>query len=99
MTLHCRELDLKAMLADPIVKAVMEADGIDPRELEAGLPQIAARLRATWNTPKPGLAAASDEECGQLLIDLNQRTTGLVSATIEGKGARRGAHVASSQEL
>jgi hypothetical protein len=92
MTLHCRELDLKAMLADPIVKAVMEADGIDPRELEAGLPQIAARLRATWNTPKPGLASArrgGDEECGQLLIDLNQRTTGLVSVTInQGKGAR-----------
>jgi len=61
MTLHCRELDLKAMLADPIVKAVLEADGIDPRELEAGLPQIAARLRATWNTPKPGLASASGE--------------------------------------
>jgi hypothetical protein len=53
MTLRCRELDLKAMLADPIVKAVMEADGIDPRELEAELQQIAARLRATWNTPKP----------------------------------------------
>jgi len=61
MTLHCRELDLKAMLADPIVKAVMEANGIGPRELEAGLPQIAARLRATWNTPKPGLASASGE--------------------------------------
>ena len=65
----------------------MEADGIDPRELEAELQQIAARLRARWNTPKPGLASASkrrcsDEECGQLDIDLNQRTTGLVSATI-----------------
>ena len=47
MTLRCRELDLKAMLADPIVKTVMEADGIDPRELEAELQQIAARLRAT----------------------------------------------------
>ena len=42
MTLRCRELDLKAMLADPIVKTVMEADGIDPRELEAELQQIAA---------------------------------------------------------
>ena len=61
MTLRCRELDLKAMLADPIVKAVMEADGIDPRELEAELPEIAARLRATWNTPKPGLASASGD--------------------------------------
>ena len=61
MTLRCRELDLKAMLADPIVKAVMEADGIDPRELEAELQQIAARLRARWNTPKPGLASASGD--------------------------------------
>ena len=59
MTSHCRELGLKDMLADPIVQSVMQADGIDPRELEAGLPQIAARLRATWNTPKPGLASAS----------------------------------------
>lgn len=61
MTLRCRELDLKAMLADPIVKAVMEADGIDPRELEAELPEIVARLCATWNTPKPGLASASGD--------------------------------------
>ena len=45
----------------PHVKAVMEADGIDPRELEAELQQIAARLRATWNTPKPGLASASGD--------------------------------------
>jgi hypothetical protein len=45
MTSHCRELDLKAMLADPIVKAVIQADGIDPRELEAELMQIAALLR------------------------------------------------------
>ena len=49
------------MLADPIVKTVMEADGIDPRELEAELQQIAARLRARWNTPKPGLASASGD--------------------------------------
>ena len=61
MTLHCRELDLKAMLSDPIVKAVMEADGIDPRELEAELPEIVARLCATRNRPKPGLASASGD--------------------------------------
>ena len=42
MTSHCREFGLKAMLAHPIVKAVMQADGIDPRELEAELQQIAA---------------------------------------------------------
>src|SRR6516164_8988966 len=90
MTSHCREFGLKAMLAHPIVKAVMQADGIDPRELEAELQQIALLLRATRNTPKPGLASAKwsggDEECGQLVIDLNQRTSGLVSATIAGAG-------------
>ena len=61
MTPHCRELGLKDMLADPIVKSVMQADGIDPRELEAELLQIAALLHATRNRPKPGLASASGD--------------------------------------
>ena len=61
MTSHCREFGLKAMLAHPIVKAVMQADGIDPRELEAELLQIAALLHATRNRPKPGLASASGD--------------------------------------
>jgi hypothetical protein len=39
MSLHCREPRLEEMLADPIVKAVMEADGVDLRELEAELRQ------------------------------------------------------------
>jgi len=33
------------MLADSIVKAVMEADGVDPRELETIFHQIAAHLQ------------------------------------------------------
>ena len=33
MNSHCREPRLEEMLADPIVKAVMEADGADLREL------------------------------------------------------------------
>jgi hypothetical protein len=40
------------MLADSIVKAVMEADGVDPRELETELRRTAALLRATRRTPK-----------------------------------------------
>jgi hypothetical protein len=44
MSPHCRELE--EMLADSIVKAVMEADGVDSRELEAELQQTAALLHA-----------------------------------------------------
>jgi hypothetical protein len=45
MSSHCREPRLKDMLADSIVKAMMEADGVDQRELEAELRQTAALLR------------------------------------------------------
>ena len=41
-----REPRLKEILMDSIVKAVMEADGVDPRELEAELRQIASLLYA-----------------------------------------------------
>jgi hypothetical protein len=41
-----REPRLKEILVDSIVKAVMEADGVDPHELEIELQQIAALLRA-----------------------------------------------------
>ena len=43
---------LEDMLADSIVKAVMEADGVNPRELEAELRQTSALLRATRRTQK-----------------------------------------------
>jgi hypothetical protein len=46
MSSHCREPRLEEM-ADPIVKAVMEADGVDLRELEAELQQTATLLHAT----------------------------------------------------
>ena len=35
MSSQYREPRLEEMLADPIIKAVMEADGVDPRALEA----------------------------------------------------------------
>jgi hypothetical protein len=47
MSSHCREPRLKEVLADSIVQAMMEADGVDQRELEAELRQTAALLRAT----------------------------------------------------
>ena len=46
MSLHCREPRLEEILADPIVKAVMEADGVDLRELVAELQQTATLLHA-----------------------------------------------------
>jgi hypothetical protein len=45
MTSQHREPRLEEMLADPIVRAVMEADGVDLRELEAELQQTATLLR------------------------------------------------------
>ena len=41
-----RELDLQDMLADPIVHAVMQADHVDQRELDALLARIASVRRA-----------------------------------------------------
>ena len=52
MSSHYREPRLEDMLADSIVKAVMEADGVDPRELEAKLRQTAALLRPIRHTSK-----------------------------------------------
>jgi hypothetical protein len=46
MSSRCREPRLEEMLADSIIKAVMEADGVDSRELKAELQQTAALLRA-----------------------------------------------------
>jgi len=48
-----REPRLEEMLVDPIIKAVMEADGIDPRALEKQLRQTAALLQARGRQPMP----------------------------------------------
>ncbi len=42
MTWYFREPTLSEILSDAIVKAVMDADGVDPNALEAMLRQIAA---------------------------------------------------------
>jgi len=62
---HCvnsphREPRLEEMLADSIIKAVMEADGVDSRALEAELRQTAALLHATWRISNPPAFARSD---------------------------------------
>jgi hypothetical protein len=48
-----REPTLKDMLSDSIIRAVMEADGVDPHELEATLAQISSSRsrRARWSEP------------------------------------------------
>jgi hypothetical protein len=45
--LQChQELTLKDALSDSLIRTVMAADGVDPRELEATLTEIARNLRA-----------------------------------------------------
>jgi len=41
-----REPTLKEMLCDPIVRALMDADGVDPHELEAMLKEVGRTLGA-----------------------------------------------------
>ena len=60
MSLHCREPRLEEMLADSIIQAVMEADGVDPGELEAELQQTAALLNPTRRTSIPPVPAWSN---------------------------------------
>jgi LPS sulfotransferase NodH len=43
-----REPTLAEMLSDTIVKSVMEADGVDPSELEAMMSQMAAARTGDW---------------------------------------------------
>ena len=38
------ESNLGEALSDPLIRAVMAADGVDPRELESGLRDIARQL-------------------------------------------------------
>ena len=60
MSWHCREPRLEEMLADWIVKAVMEADRVDSRELKAELRQTAALLHATRRISIPRTSARSN---------------------------------------
>ena len=63
MNLRCGEPRLNDLLADSIVRAVMEADGVDPRELKAQLRRTAAVLNAArLKRPLPGPANQIDAE-------------------------------------
>jgi hypothetical protein len=41
---------LEEMLSDPIVRALMDADGVDPHELEAMLKEVGRTLAAARGT-------------------------------------------------
>jgi hypothetical protein len=40
-----REPGLNALLSDPVIRAVMDADGVDARKLEAELSRLGGTLR------------------------------------------------------
>jgi hypothetical protein len=48
-----REPTLNGLLSDPIVRAVMEADGVNPLELEEMLRRVGQRLRLPSDQHKP----------------------------------------------
>jgi hypothetical protein len=47
---YCREPSLEDILSDPIVKAVIDADGVDTNELNAMLRGVARRRRSVQRT-------------------------------------------------
>ena len=49
-----REPTLKEILSDPIVTALMRADGVDPLELEAMLTQINRKSKSSRQTGRWG---------------------------------------------
>jgi hypothetical protein len=51
MNCHGRDPSLSEALADPVVRAVMAADGVDPRKLAAELRAIATRLNLSDRSP------------------------------------------------
>jgi hypothetical protein len=53
-TMNChREPTLNGLLSDPLVRAVMEADGVNPLELEEMLRRVAQRLRIPSGQKSP----------------------------------------------
>jgi hypothetical protein len=44
MNWYYREPSLEEMLSDPIVRAMMDADGVDPHELKAMLREVGRNL-------------------------------------------------------
>jgi len=58
MNFH-RELTLNGLLSDPLVRAVMEADSVNPLELEDMLRRVAQRLRIPNDQHQAGLTRHS----------------------------------------
>jgi hypothetical protein len=54
---NCRDLTLEEAMRDPLIAAVMKADGVDPLTLEADLRQTA--LAIEWQRIEPAPAAES----------------------------------------
>jgi hypothetical protein len=51
---ECPEPSIDELLADPLIRALMAADGVDPDELRALLCSAAERLRACATKPDSG---------------------------------------------
>jgi len=51
---HHREPTLEDMLSDPIIRAVMDADRVDPHELQAMLKDVGRALSTARGTPSWG---------------------------------------------
>jgi hypothetical protein len=49
-----RELTLTDLLADPMIRAVMAADQVDPAALEAALARLPRRLEPAWPAAEDG---------------------------------------------
>jgi hypothetical protein len=49
-----RELTLTDLLADPMIRAVMAADQVDPAALEAALSRLPRRLEPAWPAAEDG---------------------------------------------
>jgi hypothetical protein len=47
---YCREPSLEDILADPIIQAVIDADGVDANELNAMLRGVARKRRSAERT-------------------------------------------------
>ena len=52
--MNCKSLDLtiEGAMSDPVIGAMMRADRVEPRQLEASLRATARRLEAAQRVPK-----------------------------------------------
>jgi hypothetical protein len=60
MTMSRDELTIEQLLSDPVTRAVMEADGVDPSELEAMLRSMATAIERAANRRSKEFACKGD---------------------------------------